>query len=334
MSIYKELDVDEIINAVSFFPELKANSTIQGRLNPDIEKSIEKKSTNLWNKDKRKILQLLIKQYFDLEAYQSLNEIDLLSWAAQFIIRKSIIDRLTMPGQSTQLLQASIFELMNEPVVDIKRRPFMFLGHFSSVNELTISELQDIATKYIDDGTFEFLEKNIDLVTDADEDVIIEDEEKQRINPNDVFNLLVSPVEDVLACGSNPKITATIDLSVNDAQLEKDFADLVSRKRQELNIQPLTPRPFKRGKIRSLIENRVLEYLDLKILDLYVNNRETMEQHTIADYIFAETDISYIDVNTTEKVRKSTLRYANEMMNKDFIASILAESKTHYTGDL
>jgi hypothetical protein len=315
MNVLKDMSETEIADIIFYFPALNDNNKNKYKSTTGIDRLIKKNNSLHSNKTQIEILDLLIDRYFKLESYNSLKDLSLIGWATQFLFRNRIINRLTTPDLFTVDLtrrnyniQSTIFELIRKPVIDHNRYPLMYLDHSSSVNDLNVYDLHTISEEHIKDNSF---------------GMIVPDDEVT----NELFNLYVSPVNNILAHGSNPRITATIDLSINDSQLKEDFAEYLSRKRAELNIAPIKPKKFKPGKVKSLIDNRVLQYLDLRILDLYVNDSYCLEQHKLAALIFPE-----INTDTTEKIRKSTIPYATEMMDMDVINALLIENRKIHPG--
>lgn len=327
MNIYDSLNNADLIDAVSFFPELKNNSTIKGKLTPKILATINSKSVAINSQGKSNFLTLLIDRYFDLNAYSSFypGTADLLEVATQFIFRKKTLDQLNPAGnvtflQSKYSIQDSIFNLLHNPIIDHSRYPFLFAENYSSVSDLNVGDLHTVSKVYAKDGSLDFIENFSDLLIEHAD--ILETKAQQAINKKNLFNLLVSPIDNALS----PKITATIDLNINDSQLKKDFANYLSKKRKELAIQPSNPKSLTQGKITSLVDNGVLQYIDLRILDLYVNGHDTIEQRVFGNYIFPATSYNSRAFDETEKIRKSTMPQAKWMLDKNTITLMVTQA--------
>ncbi len=321
MNIFEEMNDNEIADAVSFFPALKDNAVIQEKPNTNIQRLIKKQTALNNKKDKSKILTHLIDKFFDLKKYDSLKDMSLPGWAAQFIFRKNIINNLKHQNpyikEPTELeydIQSRIFQLLRNPIFNFSKYPLMFFDT-ESISSLNKFQLHNMAEKHLRAGVFESITNTLNFL----------DDDKENHITNDEFELFTSPAGDLLSLDGDPTIIVAIDLSINDDKLKEDFSEYLSKKRKELGIKPYVKNKFKKGKIKSLTDNRVLQYMDLKILDLYINKSDTLKQNNMADYIFPDAS-----ADKTEKIRKSTIPYVNEIIDGDIIDSMLMELKKIY----
>ena len=189
----------------------------------------------------------------------------------------------------------------------------MFHPYDSTINDLTVIEAYKVSEKYLNDGSFKIIEgspRNEDSLTHDQQDL------------QNIFDLCVNSAGNELATVDGQVVVATIDLNATDTQLKEDFAEYLTAKRKELSIEPLKPKKFKPGKYAPLINHKVLQYIDLRILDIYINGTDTLKQHQFADYLFPTSD-PQSDKDATEAIRKSTIKYANEMLDEQAIKSLL-----------
>ncbi|HGK7505194.1 TPA: DUF6387 family protein [Citrobacter freundii] len=116
------------------------------------------------------------------------------------------------------------------------------------------------------------------------------------------------------------KVWAEIDISVPDDILIESFRGWLKQARVECDIEI-------KGKKNALIKKahllkwrklKVLPFLDLKILALYFN--ETLTFNQIGSILFSDE----YDIDTTEKVRKTLIPFANEVMADGYLNEIAA----------
>lgn len=313
MSIYKNIDNEELAEAISFFPGLNSVSEVKDKLTPAISEKIKKRSTEIWNEAKGEILSQLIDKYFNLSAYESLNKLESKEWGIQLFIRNKILADLKNPEKPREGLQRGIYELINRPILSHTDYPLTFHPYDSTINDLTVVEAYRISDKCISNGSFKVIEES-----PGNEDSLTHDQQDLQ----DIFDLCVSSVGNMLAEDDTPTVATTIDLNASDDQLKDDFARYIAAKKEELCIKKTKPKKFKPGRFSPLINHKIIPYIDLKILDIYVNGKATLKHHQVADYLFPVSGPKN-DKDTTEVIRKSTIKYADEMLNEKIIRSLL-----------
>ena len=313
MNFYKNINEKEIVDALSFFPGLNAVSEIHDKLTPDIHAKIKKASANNPSSKKSSFLSKLITKYFNLAAYDPLDSLESKDWGIQFFIRDKILAELGKSNTPSEGLQRRIYELIKDPILSYKDYPATFHPYSSTVNDLTVIEAYRVSGKYLNDGSFKIIE-----ASPGNEDSLTHD---QRDFQN-IFDLCVTSVGNELATIDEPIITTTINLNATDAQLKKDFAEYLTAKRKELSISRSKQKKFKLGKYAPLINHKIIQYLDLKILDIYVNGIDTLKHRQVGEYLFPISDLQN-DKDITEATRKSTIKYANDMLDERVIKSLL-----------
>lgn len=313
MDIYKNLDEKEVVDALSFFPGLKVIGEIKNKLTTEINEKIKIISDDNSSKNKDVLLSELIAKHFDLTAYESLNELESKGWGIQLFIRHKILSELRESNTSPEVLQRKIYELIKHPILNYSDYLLTFHPYDSTINDLTVAEAYDISETFSNNGAFKIIEDS-----PGDEDSLTHDQQDLK----DIFDLCVSSAGNELATSDNPIVAATINLNSTDTKLKEDFGKYLTAKRKELDTHPLLQKNIKPGKYTSLIDHKVLQHIDLKILDIYVNGSDTLKQRQIADYLFPISGSQY-DKDTTEAIRKSTIKYANEMLDDRVIKSLL-----------
>lgn len=331
MSLLKELTDNQIVEAISYFPALKTHSDLVMKASK-LTTLIGNRTKEINNYSKNERLENLIEAYFHLNAYKVLNEkSNFTEWMTQFVARKSIIDLLEEQGDRPYIdncsIQESIYHLINNPIIDYKKFPCMYSAHFS-INTLEVGELMRLSEPYIEDGTFEFIDKNHHWLDYSYEDVEIKSPSSQFLN--DLCELWAAPIKSKW----QTQAFAVIDLDVDDKQLKIEFSAYLKRARKESQVNQSPSKSLKKGKIKSWIIHRVLQYLDLKILDLYINKEHTLgNKHShLAKIIFPDDDPSASSKGdpTNDRIRRSTIVAADEIMNSAVIKRALSDqNKVH-----
>jgi len=340
MTLFKNLSALELINAVAFFPKLKEQREIQSKLTQNLQKSIDQKTSKINRNGKSELFDLLITQYFDLNNYTKITEnIDLVEWITQFTIRKNLIHRLEFPelylsGNNELIIQEDVFKLLRRPIVDPSDFTFLYSFH-SSISTLDVSGLKTLAESYMKNGSFQLIDDNYYLLdqiyNEANNDGLSNISRHSGMEPLELCDLLNEPVENTLSQSGNLKVTAVIDMDIDDDQLIKEFTAYLKQVRNDTGHKPVVNKALKDGQRKTWVSNRVLEYLDIKILDLYVNGKETLKKTPVklAEIIFPQhhhlTPLQ--QGNGADKIRKSTIPNVNEIMNEEIIKRILIDNK-------
>lgn len=100
-----------------------------------------------------------------------------------------------------------------------------------------------------------------------------------------------------------------IDLSVPDKILIEQFADYLSKIRENTDITPANP--YKAPEYKKWIEYGLLPYLDLKLWE--IENKVSVPYRVLADAIFPDGNMG------EEMIRKTTKKIADQVMSKDYI---------------
>ncbi|PNM24641.1 hypothetical protein A6J66_010885 [Yersinia enterocolitica] len=124
--------------------------------------------------------------------------------------------------------------------------------------------------------------------------------------------------------GLNQRVWAEVDLNTPDDILFDSFKKFVNEARQFPTFQD-TSVPYKMfsdGVVKSSHINKwnslkLLAYFDLKILSTITNSKLTMKNY--GDILFYDD----YDVDTTEKVRKTLVPMANEVMSSGYLNNLL-----------
>lgn len=347
MSLLKELTDYQIVEAISYFPALKTHSDLVIKASK-LTTLIDDRTKEINNYSKNERLKNLIEAYFNLEAYKVLNEESSLTcWMTQFIARKQIIDQFEDSRKnnldSNSRLQAKIYELINNPIIDYKNYPLMYspyistndldVGGFShlSINTLDVGELMRISEPYIKDGTFEFIDKNYHWLDYSYEDDVINTVEPPSSELlYNLCELRATPIKNIW----QSQAVAVIDLDIDDKQLIKEFSAYLKHVRKESGTNQSPSESLKQGKRKSWVSHRVLQYLDIKILDLYINKKHTLvNKHSQLEKIIFPVEDPSIPSNgepLNEKIRRSTADAAHEIMNSVVIRRALSDENKVY----
>lgn len=311
-NVFQELSKSELIDAVTYFPSLSDHNKIKPQLDADDFKLIEQK-TLTFNKleDKGQVFELISK-YFNLNKYDDLTRLSKLDWATQLIDRKKILDLLDekKTSYSTNLLHKSIFKLLLSPVVSSNR--FFFYSQTNNINELRIGELHSISKAYQENSFFEYIDNAYKQV----EDEINEDISQEE------YDLISKPIDLGEALDTPNIIVTSIDLSVNDQQLVKEFKEFIKIKRGKIDIQPVSS-PLKPNETKALIKHSVLQYLDLKIITTYISSDKILTDSDFINFIFPIDNPD--NYGALDKFRSSTKPHSENAITQKFINRLLLE---------
>jgi len=328
MSLYKELTDGQVVKAISYFPALRMHSDLVKKASK-LTTLIDDRTKEINNYSTNERLVKLIEAYFQLNAYKKLEESSLTCWMTQFIARKEIIDQLEDPSKNIFSndcsLQTQIYGLINNPIIDYKNNPFMYSPHFS-INTLDVGGLMGLSEPYIKDGTFEFIDENYHLLDYSYEDDVINTVESPSSELlHSLCELRAAPVKSKW----QSQAVAVIDLDIDDKQLIEEFSAYLRRVRRESGANQSPSKSLKDGKRKSWISHRVLQYLDIKILDLYINKEHTLRnKHSqLAKIIFPSNDASVPSDGEAlnDIIRRSTIIAADKIMNDTVIKRALSD---------
>ncbi|WP_369503242.1 DUF6387 family protein [Proteus mirabilis] len=122
---------------------------------------------------------------------------------------------------------------------------------------------------------------------------------------------------------SEKKIWAEIDLNIPDEILIETFKTWITESRKiyssivNIEIDEKIKNNIKASTLKKWISMRILAYLDFKILCLFYDIEPTLKQ--TGDIIFFDE----YDVDTTEKVRKTLIPMANEIMTDEYLDNLI-----------
>lgn len=307
MNKFKNYSDQELYEGGVFFPKLLYSTDFKNRVDEKALEEIKKDSASFFAKPIKAQASKLVNSYFDLSNYGDLDRLKPLDWATQLIDRKEILDKIDeelSPYHAT-MLQYKIFSLLNQPIASSKR--FLFYSPIQSIRDLTLGELYSLSDTYIQDGTFDAISQitaNVESVPDYM--LSIEEED-----------LVSTPLTDT----THPAVT--IDLSMHDDQLKKEFDSFLQKKRDSLKLSPGIKK-LKEGLTGSLVKHRVLQYLDLKIMLKYIKNEKIFTHPNYAEYLFPDNP------SGPSKFSKSTLTNAIIAISDDYIQSLLASINTKH----
>lgn len=305
--LFSELQKPELIDAVTYFPSFMEDAYIKTQLDKkDLDLINEKYPVFKSLSPKEQTIEI-INKYFNLDKYGDLKSLSRLDWATQLIDRKKITALLgheNTPYFSRQL-QRSIFKLLQNPIASSER--FLFYSNTKNINDFTAGELHSLSKAYQDYGFFDGIDNAYGQMDKERGDDLSEEE----------LNLVSEPVDLTMISDSSSKVIASIDLSINDKQLEKEFSEFLKRKRVELHQKP-TVDNFVDRYTGSLIKHNVLQYLDLKIIAAYITPDKTLTQSQYADYIFPDTP------SALDKFRDSTVKHTENALTQEFIHKLLS----------
>jgi hypothetical protein len=312
--VFQELSKSELIDAVTYFPSLSNHEEVKPQIDTN-DSALIKHKKSIFNalSANEKVIEL-INKYFDLKKYGDLKQLSDIEWAVQLITRKKILGLLIQNSDLgfTDRVQATIFEIFQNPVVDINK--YGALLSTKNVNDLTVFELSSMIKTYQSNEYFDFIDNNPNIIgPDIYGDV--SDEEY------DFVNSLNDPIQPPNIADNKFKVLATVDLSVSDSQLKTEFAEFLKRKRNELELKPIVDE-FKNKDKASLIKHNVLQYLDLLVLTKYVYPFKKLTNAKYATFLFPSTHPDYDRANG--KFNDSTLKYASQTLSGDTIQRLLS----------
>lgn len=124
--------------------------------------------------------------------------------------------------------------------------------------------------------------------------------------------------------GLNQRVWAEVDINTPDDILLESFKKFVSdaRKHPAFQNELIPCKTFSDGVVKTSHINkwrslRLLAYFDLKILSVATGSKLTMKNY--GDILFFDD----YDVDTTEKVRKTLIPLANEVMSSGYLNNLL-----------
>jgi len=314
--IFTDLSKEDLHDAGTYFPRLIEDRDVGNYLDQQDLDLIDTNSKYFNSLDDRTRILKVIETYFDLDKYGDLSQLSDFEWVAQLTVRKKILNCLYQNNGSNHEkgLQSAIFALVQIPVVDSSKfGPRISTNHIA---DLTVLELHSISKTYLNNGCFDFIDHDLDLIG-PDIDGNIPDEKYSLINLN-------SPIEYHEICDNKFKVVATVDLSISDAQLKSELADFIERKRRQLDLKPIVAEFKNKDKV-ALIKHSVLQYLDLLVLTRYVGPAAKLTSSTYATLLFPETHSDYD--KAYGKFNDSTLHYADKVLNGDTIPKLLSSLK-------
>ena len=303
--IFYGLSKQELIEAGTYFPCFVDLNAVKDKLDEgDLDLILEKKQ-EFNDLDKRKKLIELISKYFDLDKYGDLTSLTKVQWATQLKVRQKILEHLNQNNNSipSDPLQFIIFELFQGPIVSADE----FLSELSikNINDLTLGELFLFS---------KFHQNNYDLIGP---DLC----DSNTSEAYDIANTMSNPIDTSNTLDNKFMVVATIDLSINDSQLENEFKEFIKLKREELKLNPSVSK-FKEVTIKSLRIHSVLQYLDLLILTRYIDPEYKLTNEKYAKYLFPSTHPDYD--RAVGKFNDSTLDFARQVINGKLIFDLLS----------
>jgi hypothetical protein len=312
--VFQELSKSELIDAVTYFPGLSHHKKMKPNLDTDDFALIKHKQSKFNALPANEKVIELINKYFELERYGKLDQLSEIEWAVQLITRKKILGMLSQSSDSgfTGRVQAAIFEMFQNPVVDINKSGALLST--KNVNDLTVFELSLMIKTYQNNEYFDFIDNNPNLIGPNTYGNVSNEE-------YDFFNSLNDPIQTPNIADNKFKVLATVDLSVSDSQLKTEFAEFLKRKRNELELKPIVDEFKNKDKV-SLIKHNVLQYLDLLVLTKYVHPFKKLTNAKYATFLFPPTHPDYDKANG--KFNDSTLKYASQTLSGDTIQRLLS----------
>ena len=312
--IFLGLSKQVLIEAGTYFPSFVDLSVVKDKLDEvDLGLILEKKQEYNALDNKKKLIELISK-YFDLDKYGDLTQLSNLEWVTQLRVRKKILALLNQSNNSNHRdqLQFIIFELFREPILSSEE--FGPKLSTKNINDLTIEELYSIFKPYQNNGTFDLIESNYNVIgPDLDGTFTSEDYH--------LVNTISKPIDTPNILDNKFKVVATIDLSISNSQLMKEFAAFLENKRDELDLKPIVDEFKNKDKV-SLIKHNVLQYLDLLVLTRYVDPVDKLINAKYATFLFPSTHPDYD--KAYGKFNDSTLKYADKVLNGDTIQKLLS----------
>jgi len=310
--VFQELSKPELIDAVTYFPSFSDHEEIKSKLDTKDFALINDKQL-IFNAltGKERVIELISK-YFDLNKYGDLTRLTRLDWATQLIERKKIIDLLEKKNNSyfTNRLQYSIFKLLLSPITSSNR--FFLYSKAYNISDLSIGELHSISKAYQEYGFFESIDDAYKQVHhELNEDI-----------SQEVHDLISEPIDLGGALDTPNIVVASIDLSVNDKQLVKEFENFIKIKRENIGIKPVFP-PIKGNDTGALIKHSVLQYLDIKIITTYISSDKTLTDSDFINFIFPTDNPD--NYGALDKFRSSTKPHSENATTQEFINRLLSE---------
>jgi hypothetical protein len=313
-NMFSELSKENLLDAGTYFPSFVNLCDFKAKLEREDLDSIKTKKSNFSTLPADEKVIELINIYFELEKYDGLDELSDIEWAAQLIIRSKILRLLSQGSDSgfTVQVQATIFEIFQNPVVDMNK--FGALLTTKNINDLTVFELYLITKTYQNNGCFDFIDNDLDLIG-PDIDGNVKNEEY------DFISSIGAPIQTPNIAENKFKVLATVDLSVSDSQLKSEFAEFLEKKRDKLKLKPIVDEFKNKDKV-SLIKHNVLQYLDLLVLTRYVDPEKKLTSAKYATFLFPSNHPDYDKAHG--KFNDSTLKFAKKVLNDDTIQRLLS----------
>jgi len=215
--------------------------------------------------------------WFDLDNYSGLNDLDLLGWQTQIIIRQIINSDLT------QDFDEYIEKIKTKPVFDVELEVVGDDG-----------ELEDYSSGFKLDEEYPF---NTFSVRSASVRHMVGRvmPDGECMNPMKMPYDLRGHTEGTYSLDAN----VIIDLTATDEQIKRDFNHWLVTYREKLDGLEIK-KNFTKQDYSNWIKWRLIPYLDLKLISMYENTPLTLVD--IASKIYCDE----FDVDIVERVRRTT----------------------------
>jgi len=125
-------------------------------------------------------------------------------------------------------------------------------------------------------------------------------------------------------------IPITVDLSFDDQTLVDDFKSWLSKNRE--NSEKITKKPFAEKDIDEWRKYKILQVFDLDIWSRF--NNINITDAAIAKALWPDDDPDAEDVSPIDRIRKTSRKKINELINPVSVRKLLAQSSVEQTREL
>lgn len=252
-------------------------------------------------------------EWFSLEKYENLNTLTRFDWHYLLYDRANIFTEL-----SNNEIDVEDFEIIKYFLTKEISSPYAFLRNKTENNKpktivsFPLNVLDKIATIKKIEGRSRY---NFYKSTDDKKSRLakLESDLKEsgylRLEVAKQMNLSISEVGAHFLCINGTTISFNPFLS--DKQIIDEFTHYLKEWRNKQNSDLSQGNRFSDNEIKSLIENKVLPYIDLTIWGMLTKNKLTHAQ--IANLIFPDL----IDVDVVAKLRQTTIKKANIILGNN-----------------